>query len=97
MRNIEADIKNRLLAVASQNDEEQAAAQDGENERKAGEAGNPPPNFSQKMTGKVRFVPADRDESVIAWLGKVAGAEREKSIFKRGEAKLLTVPKPGGR
>ena len=96
VRNIEADIKNRLLKVASENEAEQGVASEGNSEKIDGKIASLFRNVAQKVTGRVRLVSANRDERVIEWLHKVAAAEREHSIFKSGDAKYFTVPKPGG-
>ncbi|MDD5169468.1 MAG: MG2 domain-containing protein, partial [Syntrophales bacterium] len=101
VRNIETDLKNRLRRIEDDVDSERSAAAPGKignvadqaAVKSADQAGS---RFVQRLSAKVRRVSLDREEGVIDWLKRVAAAERTKSVFKGGEGKSLTVPKPGG-
>ena len=97
VRNIEADIQNRILKVVRENEEQTTDSSEGNSGKAEAAMGELSRKVEQKISGKVRLVPADREERVIEWLRRVAVATREKSLFTGGEAKHLSVPKPRGR
>ena len=103
VRNIEADIKTRMLKVVDDVDQPEtapsditAAAGDISKEKTGAPAREERGRIAQSLKGKVRRIPMAREDLVIEWLRKVTAATREKSIFTGGEAKSLTLPKPRG-
>jgi alpha-2-macroglobulin len=98
VRNIEADIRTRLLKVVDDSSEPDATA--GTGYSSADKAGVPAQSskikIDQSVKGKVRHIPLAREDMVIKWLHNVAAATRESSVFKVKEAKSIAIPKPGG-
>ena len=48
------------------------------------------------IKGKVRQLPADREERIIEWLRKVRTARRNKPILSNAGAEEIMIPKPNG-
>jgi len=51
----------------------------------------------QSLKGKLHQVRAGKEEQIIAWLGIMASAQREKPVLKdKDDVQTLSIPKPGG-
>ena len=89
VRNIEAELKNHMLAVEGEAEEILPETP----ETPAGKT----PAVTQQVKGKVRTVSLDQEERVIHWLRNIAAATREKSVFS-GQAggKEFKLPVPEG-
>lgn len=48
------------------------------------------------IKGKIRQLPADREERIIEWLRKVRTARRDKPILNKVGAEEIVIPRPGG-
>ena len=94
VRNIEADIKNRLLNVA---DDAETGGPGATTAAKRGETTGKPAKGALGQELRARFHRAAGDEQVIEWLGRVAAAKRETSIFRGNGEKAVSLPKPGGK
>lgn len=105
LRNIEPDVKARMLDVAVSKGLVERTTEDVvEAAKKVSKAlvsffsntGKQP--VEEKVTGKVKRI--DSEQDVIAWLRTVAAAGRRKSVFESAEfgtpVKNFTLPKPGG-
>ena len=103
VRNIEADIKTRMLKVVDDVDQAEPSppdsadkARDVGKEKADAPAKEEPGTITQRLESKVRRIPTSREDQVIEWLTKVAAAKREHSLFKGSDVKASTIPKPGG-
>ena len=90
VRNIEAELKNHMLAVEGEAEE---ILPENPERRPAGKT----PAVTQQVKGKVRTVSLDQEERVIHWLRNIAAATRDKSVFA-GQAggKEFKLPVPEG-
>ena len=99
VRNIEAELKNRLLTVEGDAEEDVHVTPDPA-ARPGGHAETAPggaPALTQQVTGRVRTVSLTEEQRVIHWLRNVAAATREKSLFAgQAAAKAFSLPAPGG-
>ena len=67
VRNIEADIKNRILKVMKEDDDKDVEASEGKAIEKETPVDELSGKVEQQMSGKIRLIPADREERVIDW------------------------------
>ncbi len=99
VRNIEADIQNRLLKIKPDKDtpatpDELSTAAES---LKAKPAKGKKSRIDQKLEGKVRKIDISQEDRIISWLNRSANAKREQSVLKTDrEARQITLPKPGG-
>ncbi len=103
VRNIEADIKTRMVKVVGDVDETESSLSIGtvregdvSKEKADVPAKGDPGRIGQRIASKVRRIPMAREDQVIEWLTKVAAAKREHSLFKAGDVKARAIPKPRG-
>ncbi len=99
VRNIEAELKNRLLTV--EGDAEETVPETPEPSARPGRRVEMTldgrPALDQQVTGRVRTVSLAEEQRVIHWLRNVAAATREKSLFAgRTAGKEFMLPAPGG-
>ena len=96
VRNIEAELKNRLLTVEGDAEETVPETPDPSAARSR-RADTAAPALGQQVKGRVRTVSLTEEERVIHWLRNVASATREKSLFAGQTAgKEFRLPAPGG-
>ncbi len=108
LRNLEPEVKTRMLKLGKDRDGMMSKAREGllDQAVKLGESVGTilPDALKQKnqevvagLKGRLHRIRMDKEEKVIDWLRKVASARRDSAILK-GEAdvKEFTVPKPGG-
>jgi uncharacterized protein YfaS (alpha-2-macroglobulin family) len=103
VRNIEADIKTRMMKVVGDVDQTEFSLSDSADktrdvsiEKPETPAKEEPGEITQRLESKVRRIPTAREDHVIEWLTKVSAARREDSLFKSGDVKARTIPKPQG-
>lgn len=108
IRSIEPEVRTRMLKVEKPAEGAVAKAQEVlmDKTRAVGEAiGSVLPEALKEknqemvegLTGRLHKLKMGREEQLIEWLRKVAGARREKSILSSAKNMTnFTVPKPGG-
>jgi len=108
LRNLEPEIRSRLLKVDENKEDIIEKAKTGmlEGAVKIGESissilpdslKETNKNIVDGLKGRIHKIQADKEGNVIEWLRKVAAAGRERTILK-GESNIkeFSVPKPGG-
>lgn len=108
LRNLEPEVKTRMLKVDKKKEGVVDKAKEGLLEKtvKAGEAFTSilPDSTKEKgkdvvegLKGRLHRVQMGKEERIIEWLKKVASAERENTILKNeSDIKEFFIPKPGG-
>jgi len=99
VRNIEAEMKNRLLTV--EGDAEEIEPETPDPAARAGRrietAPGGSPAVTQQVKARVRTVNLTEEQRVIHWLRNVASATRERSLFEgRTGGREFNLPAPGG-
>ncbi len=108
LRNLEPEVKTRMLRVEDKKEGLVEKAKEGVLDKtvKIGEAIQSvlPESMKEKtkdmvegLKGRLHKVKMDKEEKIIDWLKTVAEARRKKTILKNtGDVKDFSVPKPGG-
>ena len=88
LRNLEPAVRTRLFKV----EEKKGATEKGKEETAGRTSG-----VVEGLKGSLRRLPADKEENVIRWLGRIAAAKRETPLLKNEkDKKEFQLPKPGG-
>ncbi len=93
LRNLEPQVKTRMLTVGEDKKgavEETIISILPESVKDKGK------QVVEGLKGMVYKVPGSKEEAIIEWLRRVAGAGRKRSILKNEGVKEFSIPKPSG-
>lgn len=93
LRNLEPQVKTRMLKADEKKKgavEETIISIIPESVKEKGK------QVVEGLKGMVYKVPGSKEEAIIEWLRRVAGAGRKRSILKNEGEKEFSIPKPGG-